>query len=283
MLQLFGRRLGRLICPSRCMSGQAEGGSTPGTEPPLDTAESSPSQTASTNSPTAPATTGSEFQTTTLPAEVPAGASLPLQGFQQNQFEGKEWSRLIDRGRYTRDWGGSDGLGSEMSIEDRMEQLGQAADAERAARHAKEMAIQQEHAAKLVQKIDERGRAYGTGKRKASVARVWIWEGQGNLDINGRTLDAYFGTMPHRLDVLTPFSATGTLDQFDMRALVRGGGNTGQAQALRHGIAKALQAYSPPLHSRLKSFGLLTRDSRVVERKKPGKAKARKSFQWVKR
>ena len=130
---------------------------------------------------------------------------------------------------------------------------------------------------------DEFGRAYGTGKRKTSIARVWVRPGSGDIVINGKRLNEYFGLIQRRSDVLAPLLTTNTLGLFDIRATVKGGGNTGQSQALRHGISKALQLYDPQFRPSLKAEGLLTRDSRIVERKKPGKAKARKSFQWVKR
>lgn len=134
-----------------------------------------------------------------------------------------------------------------------------------------------------VRVVDDFGRAYGTGKRKTSIARVWLAAGTGQMSINGRSLNEYFPLFERRADVLDPFCTTNTLGLFDVHASVKGGGTTGQAQAMRHGISKALQLFEPELRPALKAEGLLTRDSRIVERKKPGKAKARKSFQWVKR
>lgn len=134
-----------------------------------------------------------------------------------------------------------------------------------------------------VREVDAQGRAYATGKRKEAIARVWLTEGNGRIKINGRSLDAYFPYMTWRVQVLYPFLVTDTLGAFNLHATVEGGGPSGQAQALRHGVAKALQAWEPQLRAPLRAQGLLTRDPRVVERKKPGKAKARKSFQWVKR
>ena len=131
--------------------------------------------------------------------------------------------------------------------------------------------------------IDQLGRSYGTGKRKTSIARVWLKPGSGDIIINRKRLNQCFPLLDRRLDVLAPFITTNTLGEFDMLATVKGGGTTGQSQALRHGISRALQCYDPELRPALKAEGMLTRDSRVVERKKPGKAKARKSFQWVKR
>lgn len=134
-----------------------------------------------------------------------------------------------------------------------------------------------------VKTVDEFGRAYATGKRKESIARVWLYEGQGKFTINGKAFDNYFPDIANRVHMLEPFVQTSTLGAFDVRSTVKGGGTTGQSGAIRHGISKALQLFDPNLRPALKSAGMLTRDSRVVERKKPGKAKARKSYQWVKR
>ena len=215
-----------------------------------------------------------------------------------------------------------------------------------------EKALQEEYAARRVRTVDEKGRAYATGKRKASIARVWIWEGPGQISINGRRLDMHFHQLNRRLEVLSPFQAmpyplfsndqpscsaastkcmfavwspachsygcsirwdamclhlilmghmtvlvgnirahgglclrqvTDTLGFFSMWATVKGGGTMGQAQALRHGVSCALQKWDPELRPLLRAEGFLTRDPRIVERKKPGRAKARKAFQWVKR
>lgn len=154
---------------------------------------------------------------------------------------------------------------------------------ERALRRALEAAQQAEAAARRVRLVDGQGRAYATGRRKAASARVWVRPGSGRVWVNGGPLDALFASVARRGDVLSPFAVTGTIGKFDVRATVAGGGSTGQAQAVRHGLARALQAWDPTLRPPLKAAGLLTRDPRVVERKKPGKAKARKSFQWVKR
>eukprot|EP00850_Spirogloea_muscicola_P003065 SM000012S25327 [mRNA] locus=s12:304110:313728:- [translate_table: standard] len=134
-----------------------------------------------------------------------------------------------------------------------------------------------------VRKVDDLGRAYATGKRKASIARVWVKEGQGVITVNGRGYDLYFPDLSLRAEMLKPFLETRTVGAFDVRSTVQGGGTSGQAGALRHGISKALQLFDPQLRPALKAAGLLTRDARVVERKKPGRHKARKSFQWVKR
>ena len=132
-------------------------------------------------------------------------------------------------------------------------------------------------------KIDDLGRSYATGKRKNSVARVWVKPGNGKITINGRDQEVYFARPVLRLIIRQPFEVTERLDQYDIVATVKGGGLSGQAGAVRHGISKALTYYEPALRKPLKAAGFLTRDSRVVERKKYGKAKARKSFQFSKR
>lgn len=154
---------------------------------------------------------------------------------------------------------------------------------EKELRRAREEALKQEFAAKRVRVVDELGRSYATGKRKCSIARVWVMPGTGQIRVNRRRMTEYFPALTRRMDVLAPFEVSGTLGCFDVMSTVKGGGSTGQAQALRHGIARALQLFDPALRPVLKSEGLLTRDSRVVERKKPGLAKARKAYQWVKR
>jgi len=131
--------------------------------------------------------------------------------------------------------------------------------------------------------IDNLGRSYGTGRRKDSVARVWIKSGKGNISINGRTFEDYFPRPTHRTIMTQPFAETKTLGQFDLFCTVKGGGSTGQAGAIRHGISRALDQFSPELHSLLSRGGFLTRDSRTVERKKYGQKKARKRFQFSKR
>ena len=132
--------------------------------------------------------------------------------------------------------------------------------------------------------LDSLGRAYATGKRKASVARVWLWEGdQGRLSINNRYLDAHFPLVERRKEVLFPLVVCNLLGKVDLMCTVRGGGTSGQSAALSHGIAKALERFDPPLREPLKREKLLTRDARTVERKKPGKSKARRSPQFSKR
>jgi len=131
--------------------------------------------------------------------------------------------------------------------------------------------------------IDPQGRAYATGKRKESVARVWIKPGKGTLTVNGREGERYFARSVLRMIINQPLVAAARLDQYDIWCTVKGGGLSGQAGAVRHGISRALLNFEPALRPALKSGGFLTRDSRVVERKKYGKAKARKSFQFSKR
>ena len=132
-------------------------------------------------------------------------------------------------------------------------------------------------------KIDPQGRAYATGKRKNAVARVWIKPGSGRMTVNGRDLAVYFARPVLRMLLSQPFAMCNRLNQYDVICSVTGGGLSGQAGAVRHGISRALTHYEPALRSVLKQGGFLTRDSRVVERKKYGKRKARRSFQFSKR
>ena len=130
---------------------------------------------------------------------------------------------------------------------------------------------------------DALGRAYATGKRKDAVARVWIKPGSGKVTVNGKDLNVYFARPVLQMILRQAFTVAGVEGQFDVQATVKGGGLSGQAGAVKHGISKALQLYDPSLRPALKAAGFLTRDSRVVERKKYGKAKARRSFQFSKR
>jgi small subunit ribosomal protein S9 len=132
-------------------------------------------------------------------------------------------------------------------------------------------------------KLDALGRAYATGKRKDAVARVWIQPGTGRMVVNGRPVESYFARPVLRMMLAQPFAAADRINQFDVHCTVAGGGLSGQAGAVRHGISKALVCYDPGLRPALKAGGFLTRDSRVVERKKYGKRKARRSFQFSKR
>ena len=132
-------------------------------------------------------------------------------------------------------------------------------------------------------KMNSKDSKYATGKRKDAVARVWIKPGSGKVVVNGKELSTYFARPVLQMILRQPFQVTGSEDQFDVSATVKGGGLSGQAGAVKHGISKALQLYDPSFRSALKVSGFLTRDSRVVERKKYGKRKARRSFQFSKR
>ena len=134
-----------------------------------------------------------------------------------------------------------------------------------------------------VQKLDSRGRAYATGKRKDAVARVWIKLGAGQIVINERPVETYFARPVLRMLIQQPLAAANRQGQYDVTCTVSGGGLSGQAGAVRHGLSKALVRHEPDLRAALKHGGFLTRDPRVVERKKYGKAKARRSFQFSKR
>ena len=132
-------------------------------------------------------------------------------------------------------------------------------------------------------KIDNLGRAYATGRRKDAIARVWIKPGAGRITVNGRDVTQYFARPTLRMVINQPFEAAERKDQYDVTCTVTGGGLSGQAGAVRHGISRALTNYEPELRPVLKRGGFLTRDARVVERKKYGRAKARRSFQFSKR
>ena len=134
-----------------------------------------------------------------------------------------------------------------------------------------------------VQKLDRYGRAYATGKRKNAVARVWIKPGRGLATVNGKPLDQYFARPVLRMILSQPLVVVNRITQYDLTVTVSGGGLSGQAGAVRHGLAKALTYYEPDLRPALKKGGFLTRDSRAVERKKYGHRKARASFQFSKR
>jgi small subunit ribosomal protein S9 len=138
-------------------------------------------------------------------------------------------------------------------------------------------------APKYTQKLDKQGRAYATGKRKNAVARVWVKPGKGTITVNTRPVEVFFARPVLRMLIQQPLVAANRTGQFDVVCSVSGGGLSGQAGAVRHGLSKALTLYEPDLRSVLKRGGFLTRDSRVVERKKYGRAKARRSFQFSKR
>ncbi len=136
---------------------------------------------------------------------------------------------------------------------------------------------------RYVQKLDKQGRAYATGKRKNAVARVWLKPGGGRVTVNDRTVETFFARPVLRMLIQQPLVAANRQNQYDVTCTVSGGGLSGQAGAVRHGISKALTNFEPDLRPVLKRGGFLTRDPRVVERKKYGKAKARRSFQFSKR
>lgn len=144
-------------------------------------------------------------------------------------------------------------------------------------------AVQQNEAPLHERKVDQFGRSYATGKRKNAIARVWVKPGKGTITINGKTSDAYFARPVLRMMINQPFRVTEREGQFDVICTVVGSGLSGQAGAVRHGISKALADYEPALRPALKHAGFMTRDSRVVERKKYGRKKARRSFQFSKR
>ncbi len=133
------------------------------------------------------------------------------------------------------------------------------------------------------QEIDEQGRAYATGRRKDATARVWLKPGTGKVTVNGKDQEVYFARPTLRLVINQPFAIAEREGQYDVIATVTGGGLSGQAGAVKHGISQALTRYEPALRATIKAAGFLTRDSRVVERKKYGRAKARRSFQFSKR
>ena len=133
------------------------------------------------------------------------------------------------------------------------------------------------------QELDAQGRAYATGRRKDAVARIWIKPGTGKITVNGKDQEVYFARPTLRLVINQPFAISDREGQYDVVATVKGGGLSGQAGAVKHGISQALSKYEPALRTTVKAAGFLTRDSRVVERKKYGRAKARRSFQFSKR
>ena len=138
-------------------------------------------------------------------------------------------------------------------------------------------------APRYVKKVDKQGRAYATGKRKDAVARVWVKPGSGKITVNTRAFEIYFARPVLRMMIQQPLVSSNRQGQYDVICTVSGGGLSGQAGAVRHGLSKALTNFEPELRNVLKKGGFLTRDSRVVERKKYGRAKARRSFQFSKR
>ena len=164
-----------------------------------------------------------------------------------------------------------------------LSQLGALRQAMTAAQDQKQQVPQAAEAEKPQPKLDAQGRAYATGKRKNAVARVWLKRGSGKIEVNGRDSPIYFARPVLRMLINQPFVVTDRLGQFDVWCTVKGGGLSGQAGAVRHGISKALTFYEPGLRPSLKHGGFLTRDSRVVERKKYGRHKARRRPQYSKR
>ncbi|MFP4313420.1 MAG: 30S ribosomal protein S9 [Alphaproteobacteria bacterium] len=140
-----------------------------------------------------------------------------------------------------------------------------------------------EEAPKREKKVDDLGRAYATGRRKDAVARVWLKPGSGKIVVNGKDQTSYFPRKTHQLIMNQPFLAVNAVGHYDVMCTVKGGGLSGQAGAVRHGISRALENFDPEMRPPLKKAGMLTRDSRVVERKKVGKHKARRTKQWAKR
>ena len=176
----------------------------------------------------------------------------------------------------------------EEAVKD-LKDLGEAVAAEeaKAPAEAKEEAKTETPAAEApverVKKVDELGRSYATGRRKDAVARVWIKSGSGKVVVNGKDQTQYFGRHTHRLILNQPFLVVNSVGHFDVMATVKGGGLSGQAGAVRHGISRALENFDPEFRPALKKAGMLTRDARIVERKKVGKHKARRTKQWAKR
>jgi|TARA_R110002072_G_scaffold49863_26_gene135072 small subunit ribosomal protein S9 len=162
-------------------------------------------------------------------------------------------------------------MAEETTLTD-LEQLGEATGA-----------VAAETAVSAEPKLDAQGRAYATGRRKSAIARVWLKPGSGKMIVNGRSVEAFFARPVLRMVLQQPFEAANRKDQFDLMCTVTGGGLSGQAGAVRHGISRALINFEPGLRPVLKQGGFLTRDARVVERKKYGRAKARRSFQFSKR
>ncbi|GAB4261886.1 MAG: 30S ribosomal protein S9 [Pararhodobacter sp.] len=170
-----------------------------------------------------------------------------------------------------------------MIMADEIKSLDALKDAVAGAAGAAAGAAATETAAPREPQRDALGRAYATGKRKDAVARVWIKPGSGKVTVNGRDINTYFARPVLQMILRQPFQLTNTEGQFDVYATVTGGGLSGQAGAVKHGVSKALQLYDPALRGVLKAAGFLTRDARTVERKKYGKRKARRSFQFSKR
>jgi len=166
-------------------------------------------------------------------------------------------------------------LGAAVKVEEAKDEEASAADAKEEA--------PADAPVKRVQKLDAQGRAYATGRRKDAVARVWIKPGSGKVTVNGRDQEIYFARHTQRLVLNQPFLIVNSVGKFDVMCTVKGGGLSGQAGAVRHGISRALENFDPEMRPALKKAGMMTRDSRIVERKKVGKHKARRTKQWAKR
>jgi small subunit ribosomal protein S9 len=164
-----------------------------------------------------------------------------------------------------------------------MKDIGGAASSAAPKMSALDLSTAQPEAIKRVQQIDSKGRAYGTGRRKDAVARVWLQRGSGKVTVNGRDQSIYFARHTQRLILNQPFLIVGSVGHFDIVCTVKGGGLSGQAGAVRHGISRALEKFDPEYRPALKKAGMLTRDARIVERKKVGKHGARRTKQWAKR
>lgn len=170
---------------------------------------------------------------------------------------------------------------NEEAIKD-LKDLGGAVKADAPAEEAKAAKAEEAPAEKVAQ-IDEHGRAYATGRRKDAVARVWVKKGSGKVTVNGKEQSEYFARNTHRLILNQPFLIINGVGMYDVVCTVKGGGLSGQAGAVRHGISRALENFDPALRPALKKAGMMTRDARIVERKKVGKHKARRTKQWAKR
>ena len=158
-----------------------------------------------------------------------------------------------------------------------------AASAEAATTEGDDAPTQSTAPVERVKEIDAQGRSYGTGRRKDSVARVWLKPGNGTVTVNGRDQAVYFGRKTHQLILNQPFLIVNAVGHYDVICTVKGGGLSGQAGAVRHGISRALEKFDPANRPALKTAGMMTRDARIVERKKVGKHKARRTKQWAKR
>jgi small subunit ribosomal protein S9 len=216
------------------------------------------------------------------------GTSAPSEDADKSRVDTKtpDWQEAMDAGQWDVAWerlhGQAQALESSVpTLEDVLDW--DPDDEEKQIRRRKELEYQDQQAKSRVRAVSEQGIAHGVGRRKTAVSRVWLREGSGHIMVNKKPFDMYFPDILRRNDVLTPLVVADSLGKFDVAAIVEGGGVMAQAQACRHGIAKALQHWEPELRGVLKENGLLSRDARIVERKKPGRRKARASWPWVKR